>query len=573
MAKHIEEIGVLEKLPGVVYAPASELERYVKAGALTNETLIGALMKSFDQNRHRRALLEHGRTLSYEQLDDISSRIALSMMKLGLRPLERVLFQMRNSCELVIALIASMKAGLIPVCTLASHREAEMDYLAKHSGAVAIFVDDDTPKFSHLDFALALQKGNPALRHVFAAREHEAKGCMTLRQLAEQSASEEAHQKVVEIVSSLDPYQVAIFQLSGGTTGVPKIIPRMQNEYLYNMRAVYAWVGRQKDEVVFCAGPLIHNAGMVCHWGPALLNGGAVVTDNDLSSDGLRRIITEHRPTWMFLMRPLLVRLHEGLKREPLDLSFVRGVVNSSHAQYVSHELSMPGFHFFGMAEGLIMSTKKGDPQQAIFESIGRPVSELDEVRIYRPGTEETVHDGETGELVCRGAYTIRGYYSAPERNAEAFTADGFYRSGDLVSLKQYDGKSYFVFEGRLKDVVNRGGEKINCDEVERALRESPDIIDVAIVAMPDDLYIERSCAFVCVASGAQPPTVASLGLVLQQKGLAKYKWPERVETVSSLPVTSSGKVSKPLLRERIKEILLVEQQAMGAVSGETRVV
>jgi non-ribosomal peptide synthetase component E (peptide arylation enzyme) len=253
--------------------------------------------------------------------------------------------------------------------------------------------------------------------------------------------------------------------------------------------------------------------------------------------------------------------LQEGLKRNPMDLSFVRAILNSSHAQYVRQELGMPGYHFFGMAEGLIMSTKAGDPMQAILESIGQPVSALDEVRLYKPGTQEAVAQGEIGELVCKGPYTIRGYYDAEDRNAEAFTPDGFYRSGDLLSVQQFDGKPFYVFEGRLKDVVNRGGEKINCDEVERALRESPDIIDVAIVAMPDEVYIERACAFVCPANSASPPTVESLGRILKEKGLAKYKWPERVEIVPSLPVTSSGKISKHIMREQIKAKLLREQQ------------
>jgi non-ribosomal peptide synthetase component E (peptide arylation enzyme) len=213
------------------------------------------------------------------------------------------------------------------------------------------------------------------------------------------------------------------------------------------------------------------------------------------------------------------------------------------------------------MAEGLIMSTRQGDPQQAILESIGRPVSPFDEVRLYKPGTEVLVEEGEIGELVCKGPYTIRGYYDAPERNAEAFTPDGFYRSGDLLSVKRFEGKPFYVFEGRLKDVVNRGGEKINCDEVERALRESPDIIDVAIVAMPDEVYIERCCAFVCAAPGTPAPTVESLGRILKAKGLAKYKWPERVEVVASLPTTSSGKISKHIMREQIKAILQREQQ------------
>jgi 2,3-dihydroxybenzoate-AMP ligase len=549
-------------MPGVVYPPPADLARYVDAGALTRETLPAALMKSFADNGPRMALLDADGGMTYAQLDNATDTVAASLIDMGLQPLERVMFQMANSSELIVSVVACLKAGLIPVCTLVSHREAEMGYLTGHAGASAIFVDGDHTGFDSIEFARKLRGACPTLRTIVAARGPDSAECPNLRQLMNASTALEAKERVKKTVDGLDPFQVVIFQLSGGTTGVPKIIPRMHNDYLYNMRAVFAWTQRTRDEVVFCAGPLIHNAGMVCHWGPALLNGSAVVTDRDLSVEGLRKTFLDHKPSWLFLMRPLLVRLKEALRQTPMDLSFVTGVINSSHAQYVAEELGIPGYHFFGMAEGLIMSTAPGFSQSAIFESIGMPVSSLDDVRLYRPGTEEPVADGEVGELVCKGPYTLHGYYDAAERNREAFTSDGLYRSGDLLSLRIFDGKPAYVFEGRLKDVINRGGEKINCDEVERALRASAAIVDVAIVAMPDDVYIERACAFVCVAAGHEAPTVKSLGAHLQQHGLAKYKWPERVEILASLPTTNSGKVSKPMLREKIKAMLLAEAHA-----------
>ncbi|WP_234814910.1 AMP-binding protein [Noviherbaspirillum denitrificans] len=556
----VNAIGVTQPLDGVVYPDKEDLKRYIEAGILTSETLIGALMQSFKNNAGRVALRSSAGDLSYRELDSLSDRAAATLMKLGLEPLDRVLFQMANSSELIICMLACLKAGLIPVCTLVSHREAEMGYLAGHARARAIFVDGDHPRFDFVAFAQGLRQQHPSLKHIVVGRGPARDGVPNLDELIATSDPDEAKAQVANTVARLDPFQVAVFQLSGGTTGVPKIIPRMQNEYLYNMRAVFAWSGRSRDETVFCAGPLVHNAGMVCHWGPALLHGGSLVTDRDLSPEGLRNTFKKFRPTWLFLMRPVLVRLKEALKQAPMDLSYVRAVISSSHAQFVSQELGMPGFHFFGMAEGLIMSTRKSDGEEAIFQSVGTPVSPFDEVRLYRPGTEEQVAPGEVGELVCKGPYTLSGYYNASERNREAFTRDGFYRTGDLLSLRSFGDRQYFVFEGRIKDVINRGGEKINCDEVERALRDYPGLVDVAIVAMPDDVYIERGCAFVCMESGQSAPTLASFGKHLERHGLAKYKWPERIELLPSLPTTKSGKVSKPLLRERIKELVHAER-------------
>jgi len=545
-------------MDGVVYPPSEEIERYMALGALTEETLISALMQSFARHAERVALRNSSGDITYGELDEITNRVAASLQDLGLRPLDRVLFQMANSSELLISIISCFKAGLIPVCTLVSHREAEIGYLVGHVKAAAIFGDGDS-KFDFIAFASKLREQHPTLREIIVGRGSAPEGVLSLEKLIYASCADDARVRVQKLVEQLDPFQVVIFQLSGGTTGVPKAIPRMQSEYLYNMRAVFSWSKRVPDETVFCAGPLVHNAGMVCHWGPALLHGGSVVTDRDLSVEGLRRIFEKFRPTWLFLMRPVLVRLQEALKDAPMNLSYVTAIVSSSHAQFVREELGLPGYNFFGMAEGLIMATRKGDGDETIFQSVGLPVSPFDETRLYRPGTTEPIAEGEVGELVCKGPYTLHGYYDAVERNVEAFV-DGFYRTGDLFSLRMLDGQASYVFEGRIKDVINRAGEKINCDEVERALRTYPGLVDIAIVAMPDDLYIERGCAFICMEKGREPPTLASIGAHLEQRGLAKYKWPERLEIVVSLPTTKSGKVSKPLLREKIKAVLQAEQ-------------
>jgi non-ribosomal peptide synthetase component E (peptide arylation enzyme) len=334
------------------------------------------------------------------------------------------------------------------------------------------------------------------------------------------------------------------------------------------MRSVSSWGGRDSDEVLFCAGPMIHNAGMVCHWGPALLNGGAVVTDHDLSVGGLANILQTYQPTWMFLPRPLLSRVKEALKTISFDKARVKGVVTASNSKTVREELGLPGIHIFGMAEGLVMTTRAGDPAAALDETVGMPVSPHDEVLIVTPGTCEPVPFGQVGEMICRGPYTVRGYYAAPDRDKEAFTDQGFYRSGDLMSQRRIEGKDYYVFEGRLKDVINRAGEKVSCDEVERALRGYPKLIDVALVAMPDEDYIEKGCAFVVMERGHPAPSVREFGEYLKAKGLAKYKWPERVEQIESLPTTSSAKISKPLLREMIAAKLRSEKLARQGVGA-----
>jgi 2,3-dihydroxybenzoate-AMP ligase len=201
------------------------------------------------------------------------------------------------------------------------------------------------------------------------------------------------------------------------------------------------------------------------------------------------------------------------------------------------------------MGEGLCTTTRLGDSPAVRLVSVGSPLSEYDEIRILQPDSEEEVPAGEVGELCARGPYTIRGYFDAAERNKQAFTGDGFYRSGDLASLQIIDGQPNVVLEGRIKDLINRGGEKINAEEVESLLTSHPAIDEAALVAMPDDRLGERACAFVHSAAG-QRPTIHDIRDYLDSLGVAKYKWPERIEWVDDMPRASQlGKLDKKRLR------------------------
>jgi 2,3-dihydroxybenzoate-AMP ligase len=191
-------------------------------------------------------------------------------------------------------------------------------------------------------------------------------------------------------------------------------------------------------------------------------------------------------------------------------------------------------------------------------------VCEQDQIRLLKPGTEQDVAPGQVGELAVRGPYTIHGYYDAAERNAQAFTSDGFYRSGDLMSARVISGSTYYVFEGRLKDVVDRGGEKVNCEEVELALADHKAVADVGVVGMPDPGLGERICAFVSLRSGFSTADVgvAQFAAHLDALGFAKYKWPERVEVMDALPATKVGKPDKIELRRIITQYLSKESRS-----------
>jgi non-ribosomal peptide synthetase component E (peptide arylation enzyme) len=542
-------------MPGVVYPDPATLQRYVEAGALGHDTLADVFRATAAAHADRLALAGPELRMTYRELDRVTDRLAAALLREGLAPLDRVVFQLGNCPELVFCWLACLKAGLIPICTLAAHREREIGYLAQLAEARLHLVQGDDPKFDDIGFARRMQAQVPTLRRILQARGRPQDGVLHVHALIESIGDEEARQRLARV--ELDPFQVAVFQLSGGTTGVPKIIPRMHNDYVCNMQAVARWMDYRPGEVLFMPLPMVHNLNMGCFFGPFLLTGGTVTLAPDLRPESLISLIAQEKPQWLVVMGPILARLETAISNGTLDFSGIRGVVTPSGVVKLRQLLGgAPVYTIFGMTEGVIMLTREGDPPEALDHTNGRPVHPLDEVRILVPGTETDVQPGEAGEPAFRGPYTLHGYYKAEERNREAFTRDGHYRSGDLMVEQRIEGRSHYVFKGRLKDVISRGGEKVNADEVEEAVCAHPSVASCAVIGMPDPVFDERVCVFVLLREGHAAPTVAELGAFLQHYGMAKYKWPERVETVDAFPTTHSGKTSKPALRELLMQRL-----------------
>jgi 2,3-dihydroxybenzoate-AMP ligase len=363
----------------------------------------------------------------------------------------------------------------------------------------------------------------------------------------------------------LDPTDPAIFQLSGGTTGVPKLIPRTHNDYAYNSRLAVEVCGVGSDSVLLLALPIAHNLPLAC---PGLqgylLQGAKVVLSASTRPEDLFRLIEEQRVTHLKVVPALLIRLINDPAIGKHDLSSLR--VIQSGGQRMQPEVRartkqlIPGVTVqenFGMSEGMLFFVRLDDPEDVRMETCGRPLSPDDEVRLVDDDGRE-VAPGEVGELTCRGPYTLRGYFGVPEYNARQFTPDGFYRSGDLMRLHP---SGNYVVEGRKKDLINRGGEKISAEEIENLILAHPAVQNIACVPMPDPNLGERMCACVIPKKG-RSLNLAELIEFLKEKEIAKFKLPERLELLSDFPVSTFGKVSKKALVEMITAKLERERVA-----------
>lgn len=552
-------IGVREPMPGVVYCPQERLKAYVRDGYLPVTGMIDELMASFAANADRPCIATVDKVMSYAEVDEASDRFAGALIDLGLRPLERVLFQLHNSPEEIIALVGCMKAGLIPTCTLPAHREREIGYIGRHVDARLYIIQGDDPRFDFADFACRMADSDlPTIRHIISVRGGAHDRVRQMEALIAAQDPAEAKRKVAGIPR--DPFQVAIFQLSGGTTGVPKVIPRMQNDYLINARLTAETLGYRADDVMFMQMPIIHNAAMICFLMPTLITGACYTITSDMRPESWVELARAHLPTVAGLIRPLLPRFETVVEAVPEVLQSLRFFWSPDSARVLREKYGKPAYAMFGMSEGMNMYCREGDPDEALDWTVGRPLSPMDEVRLVRPGTQDPVEPGEIGEMQARGPYTLSGYYNAPERNRDAFTADGFYKPGDLLETRVLGSETYYAFAGRTKDVVDRGSEKINCEEVEHAVITHAAVASCAVIGMPDPVLGERVCAYVTLRAGHAKPEVPAMQVHLEKIGLAKFKWPERIEAIDELPTTKVGKLDKAALRKDIVERMGADQ-------------
>jgi non-ribosomal peptide synthetase component E (peptide arylation enzyme) len=555
-------VGVKDPMAGVHYIPDSVLEYYVREGIFQDETLGEAISAACARWPDRIALAEPDVTVTFREFDDITDRVAAALQRLGLAPLDRVLFQAINSKEVLYAFFGCIKAGLIPICTLAAHRSHEIEQIGGLAAAKAHIVSYSPEGFDLVQFALDTRERLDSVEHVIAIQcgSEAPHGALSLEALWRAEDPIAAKASVAAIRKTLDPYQVAIFQLSGGTSGTPKIIPRFHNEYIYAARSIARYFGFDETLVSFTPNPMMHNMPMLCFVLPALLSGGEVAIAPSTKIEVIGATISARRPKWAAIFPAHIVRLKQLGLLDENSFADAYGLVCMNEAATFSAMVNAPAYTLYGMTEGLLCHTRKEDSAAAIAATIGRSISAYDEIRLVEPGTERDVEPGETGELIVRGPSVTRGYYDAAERNAEAFTSDHFYRSGDLMQWRVIDGQRYLSFEGRVKDLVDRGGEKINCSEVERVVAEHPKVNAVMCVGMPDPVYGERMCAFVRLNDGETMLDVAELGRHLSAMGLAKFKFPERIEIVDAFPSTSAGKPSKPMLRDLIAKKLEAEK-------------
>ncbi|MDR6354460.1 2,3-dihydroxybenzoate-AMP ligase [Pseudomonas psychrotolerans] len=492
------------------------------------------------------AILCGERQLSYAELDERSSRLAAHLQAAGLRRHDTALVQLPNVAEFYVVFFALLKAGIAPVNALFSHQKLELLAYAQQIQPRLLIASTEHNLFRDDAFLEELRKVSPGLSEVLLD------GSADARSLQQRLDTPREGYQLTPTAGG----EVAFFQLSGGSTGTPKLIPRTHNDYYYSLRRSVEICQLSPATRFLCALPAGHNYTLSS---PGALGvfiaGGCVVMARDPEPLRCFALIERHQVDWVALVPPAVALWlqaaaapEQRARLASLRMVQVGGAsFAEAQARRVPSELGCQLQQVFGMAEGLVNYTRLNDDPERIFTTQGCPMSPDDEVRI----TDEDGHpvlDGMPGLLSTRGPYTFRGYYRSPEHNAQVFDAEGFYFSGDVV---QRDAAGYLKVVGRVKDQINRGGEKIAAAEIEGLLLRHPGITHAALVAIADELMGEKSCACLVVSDPVLKPV--ALRRYLREQGVADYKLPDRFQFLDQLPLTAVGKIDKRRLREQLQ--------------------
>ena len=546
-------------LEGCVFWPAEFAARYRARGWWEGVTITQMLARSAERSPGKTALVCAGQRLSYRDLVQTSDRLACRFLEAGIEPLDRVVVQLPNGPEFVHTYFALTRIGAIPVMALRAHRHTEIRHFVRASGAIAYVIPDRIGNFDYRTMAAEVQKDFPSLHTVFVSGEP-ATEQRDLREMITEPMPAEAIGAALATLR-LDPSEVATMLLSGGTTSLSKLIPRTHNDYVLNARLCGRAGGFDENTVFMAILPLGHNYNLAS---PGMLGtfyyGGTVVLAPSGDPAEVFSLVEREKVTTIAAVVPLIANWLNSPLPDSYDLSSLKVIQNGGarlapelRARLRTRFGCVPQ-EIYGTAEGLINMVPLDAPDEYLLHSSGVPVCEDDEIKVIDDAGNE-VPDGTQGELATRGPYTIRGYYGAPDKNTEAFTPDGFYRMGDIV---RKEGR-YIFTEGRKKDLINRGGEKISCEEVENLIFAHPKVKAVTLVAMPDPVFGEKACAFV-IAKDGQHLEFAELIDFLRQQKIASFKLPERLELVSEFPLSPVGKILKRQLRDAIAEKIKSEK-------------
>ena len=544
----------MKLLKGFTPYKKEDVEKYNRLRWWAGLTLGDMLDKAADIYPSKEALVDDKSRLTYSQVRAIVHRLGISLMELGIKTMDRVLVQLPNWSEFVYSYFALQKIGAIPVLLIDRYRPYEINHLFRLTGATSWIVPEKYRKTDYLPIIRDVLKNTPKVKHIILARGGRHRRLLNLETMIEQTELKE--RDLVRLAKRRpDPMQVAHMGPTGGTTGLPKVVPRTHNSLICGIEyAARAWEMDIHDTCLL-AGPIGHDLMFTKGLCGSFFTLGKTVFLDSTDPTDICRTIQQEKVTAVVWVPTLAKRLvdFEGLK--DYDLSSLKkmhcggGVSLPEIIKGVWEKLGSTFFNGYGGTEGQTTITRWEDPSETVLHTVGRPTCPYDTYKVVDKNGKE-VPPNTPGELVIKGPGVFTGYYKAPEENKMAFNKEGFFSTGDVVKM---DEAGNVTITGRLKEMINRGGESISSTEIESLIIGHPGVAIVAVIPMPDPVMGERVCAYI------QPKPGANLNFdkiiaYLKERKASVLQFPERIEFIEDMPLTKAEKVDKKVLIEDIKK-------------------
>lgn len=537
-----------------------EIDRYVSKGYWHNMVVCDLLDHNASIFPDKVALVDEKLKLTWKELREKTNRIAIHLKSLGIEYGDFFLLQLPNIAESLILYFSLNRIGAIPVMSLPRYRKTEIEHqidLHKVKG-IAVSAGE---KFDYVGMIEEIKDNYPHL-NIFLTVEGKAKDWIFVDDLLEQGIEKEYPENYLEEFKP-DPNDICTQQLSGGTTGLPKSIPRTHNDYICQWDFNGMIQGFTDESVSLVVIPVLHNASLQALCGPTIFRGGTIVLTKSPRPKEHYELIEKYNVTFILLI-PVQTSYWmetENIMKE-YDLSSLKVLISGAQkikpdiVRWCRERLHVGFCNVFGMAEGPIIGTRWNSPDEVQMHTVGTPIIHGPDVQVKLVDDNNVeVKIGQVGEMCSRGPITFKGYFRNDEENADSFDEEGFFHSGDLMKVRP-DGS--FVVEGRKKDMIIRGGENVYAEPIEDLLVKHPKVVNAAVVGMPDTKLGEKLCAFIQLLEGEEF-NFEQIKKYMTEQGMAVFQWPERIESVSGWPLTAVNKINKNLLQAYITAQLVEE--------------
>jgi acyl-CoA synthetase (AMP-forming)/AMP-acid ligase II len=552
----------------MILTSREKISEYTGKGYWGTKTLLDAFKEQVQKNPDRVALVDPPNKeqlvglpperISYRELDRAAGAVASALVEMGIQKDDVVMVQLPNTWELAMLYIAIARAGAIISPLPVQWRVREFSYIAGLTGAKAYISIDEFKGFKHLQMAGEQKPGLPHLKHL-----------INLSRLREMTKGEIAQDKLEAI--KIDANDIFTVCWTSGTEAEPKGCPLSHNNWFFPAGLLRKASGFREGDTQLCLAPLVNMTALGVQYVPWLAFGGTFVLHHPLDVEICLRQFVDEKVNFSIFAPAMMNMILKHPRIDDFDLSSVRTITSGSAplsgwaVREFKRRWGIEVVNIWGQNEGTALLSGPLDvpdveKRAEVFPYWGKPGLNWSvkgmETKIIDPDSGQPVTEvGGVGELAYRGPNVMSGYYKRPDLTQKAFDDEGFFYTGDLFMIKEENFIGYFE---RKKDIIIRGGFNISAQEVENVLLGHPKVLDVAAVAMPDEVMGERACVFVVPRPG-ETVNLKELTAFMEEKGVAVYKLPERLEITDQIPRNPVGKILKSVLREKINNILRAE--------------